>query len=259
MEYTYENPSPEYKVALELGKQFQRDRKVFTGKHSYQSYAILRQLCETYGSRDILDYGSGKNFHLEATNIRLLVNKENDVKQIFPSWKEALGVQEIFPYDPCVVGHDVLPDRKFDGVMSVDVLQYICSEDLPWVLDKIFSLANQWVYAVFPLYDGKKQLADGSRAHKSICSLEWWLDLWVQTAEKYPDLTWETRVEIAQPPISHRRFAGKGKNWEEKVGWWRVFKPDQLETLTKKQQEELIMLAQVQKSPMNPQIFRKKH
>lgn len=259
-EYTRDHPSPEYIEAVRLGRHYHETKKVFTGKHSYQSYAILRKLCQTHGTKDILDWGSGKNVHLQATDIRLLINRDDEVKQVFSSWKSALGVDDIFPYDPCVAGHDVLPDRTFGGVMSVDVLQYIPTVDLTsWVLDTMFSFASQWVYAVFPLYNGKKVLADGSNAHKTIQGLEWWVDLWVKTGRKYPDIVWETRMEIAQPPISHRRFCGKGEVWQEAAPWWRIWKPNQLLELTKKQREEMEMIARSQHTPIPSPAFGENH
>lgn len=243
MVYSRQNPSPEYLKNVELGKQYHRTHKTWNGKHSLQQFPILRQLCKDYQTKNILDVGSGKNQHLSATNIRLLNTKDDEEKTIYPSWQEALGVSEIFPYDPCISGHDILPDRRFDGVMSVDVLHYISKDDISWFIDMMFSFAQQWVFSLFALYPGTKTLADGTEAHKTFETVGWWVEKWYEVGLKYPNISWFIRIEPSSPPISHRYFVGQGKSVEEKTAPWKIWKPQQLIDLTKKQREELEIAA----------------
>ncbi len=259
MTYTYEHPSPEYHVALELGKQFQRENKTFTGKHCFQQFPILRHLIQEYQTRDLIDFGCGKLSQFSERDIRLLNKKGDTEKQIYPSWKEALGVDDIYPYDPCIPATEKLPSRQYGGLYSTDVVEHIPPADLSdWVIPQMFSLVTQWVFCSAGAYPGKKKLADGSLAHKCIESVDWWVAVFSETAKQYPSIFWELRYEPDVPPISHRRFHGKGEWWEETEGYWQVWKPSQLEALTPKQREELEMLAQSQRGPIDPRAFGRK-
>lgn len=259
MEYTRENPSPEYIKDIQLGTEYHRTHKTYRGNHAFQQYPILRQLCRKYNTKGIWDVGSGKGHHALAKDIRLLNTKNDEEKTIYPSWREALGVDEIYLWDPCVPGYDILPDRQFDGVMSVDVLHYLDKKNLPWFIDMMFSFAKQWVYSSFALYPGTKTYSDGREAHRTFETVEWWVNIFHETAKKYDNTAWEIRIEPKSPPICHRRFRGQGDFREEAPGWWKIFKPEQLKTLTKKQQEELIILAQEEKTPIDPRAFGKKN
>ena len=257
MVYTYENPSPEYKIALELGKQFQRENKTFTGRHCFQSFPLFKALIAKHNSRTLLDFGCGKGEQLTYKDIRLLDHKDRDEKTIYPSWQTALGVGEYYMYDPCVPQYEKLPTKKYDCTICTDVLEHITTQDMPWVLDQMFSLTNQWVYASIALFLGKKILADGSYAHKAQLSLEEWVKLWWETGRRYPHVEWHTRIEVDVPPITHRYFTGQGEEWEEGERFWKIWKPSQLEALTEKQRIEMEQAARAQRAPLDPRAFGK--
>ena len=259
-EYTRGHPSPEYIEAVRLGRHYHETKKVFTGRHCFQQYPILRQLCLQHNTTSILDWGAGRGHQLTYRDIRLLNHKDDEEKHVYDSWQSALGVDEYVLYDPCVPQFEKLPpaDRSFGGVFSVDVLNYIPQPDLgDWVLDTMFSYATQWVFSSFALYPGKKVLADGSLGHKTIGSMESWLALWNEAGKKRPSVEWHVRIEADVPPLTHRYFAGQGGTFEERERFFKVWKPDQLKTLTKKQREELEMIAKSQRSPIDPHAFRK--
>jgi hypothetical protein len=257
--YTCDNPSPEYVEAVRLGIEFQQRSKVFTGRHCWQSYPILRQLMRDHNSKTVLDFGAGKLEQFTYRDILLLNHKDDEEKTVYPTWQEALGAEEICPYDPCILEIATLPHKQFDGIYTTDVLEHIPPADLAdWVVPLLFSYARHWVYASVASYPGKKRLSDGSLAHKAIQPLEWWLGSWTETAKRYPSITWELRYEPDVPPITHRRFHGKGEWWAEAEGWWRVWKPQQLTYLTSKEREELEMFAKSQNHPVDPRAFGKK-
>jgi hypothetical protein len=58
--YTREHPSPEYIEAVRLGKLYHATHKTFSGRHIFQSFPILRELCQKYQTKSIFDYGIGK-------------------------------------------------------------------------------------------------------------------------------------------------------------------------------------------------------
>jgi hypothetical protein len=89
-------------------------------------------------------------------------------------------------YDP---GYQPLlgPDRAaYDGVICTDVLEHITEEDIPWVLDKLFSHARLFVYAVAACYPARKQLPDGQNAHCTLQEPDWWREQMEAAARRVP-------------------------------------------------------------------------
>lgn len=260
MKYTRSHPSPEYVKAVELSADFHRRSKTFTGRHSYQSFPLFRKLIKEHNTHALVDWGCGKGEQLIYRDIRLLNTKTDTVKTVYPTWQEALGVDKIYMYDPCVQQYEKLPDHPYDALICTDVLEHIPPPDLTdWVVDQMFSYTIQWLYASIACFPGKKTLADGSLAHKAIMPFEWWVELYHEVGKRYPSTEWHLRLEVDVSPITHRYFYGKGELWEEREGFWPIFKPAQLETLTLKQQEEMIQAARAQRHAIDPRGFRKKY
>lgn len=94
-----------------MNKQYHRGRKTFGGKHCFHSFALLRSLVLKHRTRDILDFGIGKGRNLKVRDILLLDHRDAPQKTLYPSWQEALGVDEIYPYDPCVSQYAALPSN----------------------------------------------------------------------------------------------------------------------------------------------------
>ena len=78
-------------------------------------------------------------------------------------------------YDPAYEEHSTLPDRKFDAVISTDVLEHIPEADLGWVLREMYSKAEKMVFLNVACFPALKKLKDGSNAHVSIFSTEDWI------------------------------------------------------------------------------------
>jgi hypothetical protein len=178
------------------------------------------------------------------------------VKQVYPSWVEALGVDEYVGYDPCVPEFERLPQRTFGATVSADVLEHIPVPDIKdWVIDEMFSFATQWVYLTVACYSGKKTLADGSLAHKAVMPPAFWVWMFNETAKNHPHLYWELRIEPETSPLTHRRFSGQGGEWSEGLPWWQMFKPAQLETMSEKQRIEMLQLERAKIEPLNLHEF----
>ena len=67
-----------------------------------------------------------------------------------------------------------MPRARFDGVISTDVLEHCPAEDIPWIIDEIFSFADEFVYLNVACYPAKKLLPNGENAHCTIEPPEWW-------------------------------------------------------------------------------------
>ena len=64
--------------------------------------------------------------------------------------------------------------KKFEMVISIDVLEHIPIEDLGWVLDEIFEFSEKIIFINVACYLAERSFADGSNVHVSIFHPMWW-------------------------------------------------------------------------------------
>jgi len=74
-------------------------------------------------------------------------------------------------YDPAIPKHDELPAGTFHGVLSTDVLEHISEEQIPYIINQIFSRAERFVYLGIANNE-----SNGSNAHVTRRPVEWWKD-----------------------------------------------------------------------------------
>lgn len=197
--YSRAQPSQRYLELTRLYRQMHEQGETSLGIPPEQTFpglsllpqaARIKRLIDESASRRILDYGSGKGQQYQARNIVL-----PDVPGQWPSIQAYWGVDEITCYDPAYPAYSDLPRGAFDGVISTDVLEHCPEEDLPWIVDEIFSYARKFVYANVACYPAKKRLPTGENAHCTIRPYEWWAELVQHTAQKHPNLRYEFRVQ----------------------------------------------------------------
>ena len=82
-------------------------------------------------SHTVLDYGCGKGNQYIESHLNILFHIPDD---------------NIFMYDPGFDEHKKLPDRKFDGVISTDVMEHIPEEIIPKTLNQIFERIKRSSY-----------------------------------------------------------------------------------------------------------------
>ena len=111
---------------------------------------VVRSICDTIQSRDVLDYGCGQR-----------------------TLEKGLGFP-IRNYDPCVAGLDAPPEPA-DVVVCTDVLEHVepaCVDD---VLDDLKRLTRKAALLVIANRPAKKFLPDGRNAHLIQQGRDWWL------------------------------------------------------------------------------------
>ena len=77
-------------------------------------------------------------------------------------------------YDPAIPEYEELPDGPFDGVLSTDVMEHIPENQIPEIIDQIFSRAERFVYLGIANNEAEAVLSDGTNAHVTRQSVEWW-------------------------------------------------------------------------------------
>lgn len=138
--------SPEYQAMQE---QYHQQRPEYgTSGHKWAEH--IRQFSDQLGSRDILDFGCGK---------------------------ESLQRSLPFPikmFDPGIP-HRMIPPEPADMVVCTDVLEHIEPEYLDNVLDELRDLTKKLVFLEVATSPAVKFLPDGRNAHLIQEQAPWWL------------------------------------------------------------------------------------
>lgn len=137
--------------------------KTFSGSLIVPYEAELKTMVGRLGIETALDYGCGKAV----------------------GWREGLaarvGIAKVTLYDPCVpeFASEALleADASFDLVILCSVLFWIPAVDLPWVLDRVYSLATKAVFIAEKLGPPKKRFLSEEEAHPRGWSQSAWMDL----------------------------------------------------------------------------------
>ena len=116
----------------------------------------IKDLVQDTKAETLLDYGGGKGLQ-------------------YTKWKhhEELGVMPSL-YDPAVPEFEELPEGKFDGVYSTDVMEHIPKEQLPQVFGHIFSKAQRFVFLAICTKPSIATLPSGENAHCTVEPIGWW-------------------------------------------------------------------------------------
>ncbi len=186
--FTKEYPSPRYGELLQQYQQMHgyegsKDAEAdayFDGRSVQRSYAPIARLVAETGAATILDYGAGKGRFYAAYESEPLTSRHRSL----PEWK---GVKVIC-YDPGYAPFAEPFDGQADGVISTDVVEHIPVDDVPWIVDAIFSKARKFVYVVAASYPARKTLPNGENAHCTILPPVWWQSLFDSVSAKYPEI-----------------------------------------------------------------------
>lgn len=206
--FTRANPSPRYRELISQHEQLhlygdQRrnipPEQFFTG-HSLARYAeAIKQLADQFGAMSILDYGSGKG----AQYVMAMNLKDG---QRFSSIAEYWDLDSLTCYDP---GYEVFaepPTGKFDGVISTEVLQHVPEEDMPWVVDELFTLAQKFLFVNASSFAADYLLPNGENAHSTIQPVKWWRDLIQGSATRHPQVRYFVTIDFGEEGA--QRFIG---------------------------------------------------
>lgn len=126
----------------------------------------IAQYIQTFKLSSILDYGCGKGIFWKTTHPVVL-------RSIF-EWADRKT--EIVLYDPAILEHSALPDKRFDLVICTDVLEHVLEEKVPETLDAIISRARKMVYLNISTKKATKHFPDGTNLHITVRDRKWWLN-----------------------------------------------------------------------------------
>lgn len=142
----------------------------------------IAKLIDQTGAKRLLDYGSGKRasyqpFPGEPADGRIKAD---------PAWP---GIN-VTCFDPRFGPYPEPYEDKFDGVISIDVLEHISDDDVGWVLDEMFASADKFVYAVATCDPVPEVLPDGENTRCTLQTPEWWKLQMEMAARRNSGLRW---------------------------------------------------------------------
>ena len=142
--------------------------KTFPGKSLFAQVGRIGVLVKDSGATNLLDYGCGKGLQYAARDID--VPGVGQVESVQDYWE----VDFVWRFDPAFRPLSAEPKGVFGGVICTDVLEHCPEEDIGWILGEIFGYASRFVFAVVASYPAAKLLPDGSNAHCTIQTADWW-------------------------------------------------------------------------------------
>lgn len=129
-------------------------------------FSAVVKLIKNNNIKSILDFGCGQN--------NMLVKS---IAMEFPDIK-------IFGYDPSVedsqcssiLTNEIPDEYHVDLLISTDCLEHVPKEELPQCLKIFQNLQSKMMYHGICTRVAKQILPDGTNAHKTVESGEWWRD-----------------------------------------------------------------------------------
>jgi hypothetical protein len=186
--FTADSPTREYAELLGQYRAMHDDAERYGGRRLARHAGGIAALIAETGAKTMLDYGAGKGLGYAAA----ADGDDNSAWRAYPGWA---GVR-VRLYDPGYAPIAQLRQgARFDGVISTDVVEHLAPWDVPWVLDRIFGLAERFVYVAAACYPARAVLPDGRNAHATQQPPHWWRMQMEMTARRHPRLRWQLVCE----------------------------------------------------------------
>jgi hypothetical protein len=132
---------------------------------------------EHFHAADIYGFG-GRHFsfilpHILALKPTSLIDYGAGRSNIAQNISEKAGINEIVSFDPAVPVRAIRPQKVFDLLISLDMLEHVPEEEMDGVLSEMASMANDFLH-VIDTRPAKAILSDGRNAHVSQHAEDWW-------------------------------------------------------------------------------------
>ena len=198
MSYSRDNPSANYRRMVSQYRELHTHGERVLGLSADETYPgismlphtkRIKELIDQTGARTVLDYGCGKGYQYDLPVVEIPgVGKRDGVLDYW-------DIDEVRCYDPCYERYSKLPEGKFDGVISTDVLEHCSEDDIPWIVAEMFSFAKGFVFASVACYPAKTTLPNGENAHATVRPFDWWKNIFGDAGSRHPHITCKLFVE----------------------------------------------------------------
>ena len=187
-----EHPSKEYLENIKYYKEMHTEgyhlidgRKrnadeAYDGKSTINYAFIIKKIIKKNQILSMLDYGCGKGYFYK-NSFRI---GDQQIKSLKNYWKIDIDL-----YDPCYAEHELInEDKVYDLTICVDVLEHIPSQDINWILYKIFKKTKKFIFLNVACYPAIALLPNGQNAHININKPDWWHKKIVEFKNKFINL-----------------------------------------------------------------------
>ena len=161
-------PSEEYQLGIRLGADQHRKSKTYSGKFLRPHRGRIKELIDRLQCKTVLDYGCGRGEQYTWVSTK---------KPPIGLTLERYWGLTVTKYDPCYPPFAAEPKGNYDLVLCTHVLGIIPVQDLEWVIDRIYGLANKAVYIVLNT-GGTAKIKKGRWRTKNI-PRDWEADDWI--------------------------------------------------------------------------------
>ena len=135
----------------------------------------IKKISSYFNCKTCLDYGSG------ASDLNTALTPEGI------EFKNSVGLENISQFEPA---RKKGKKKKSDLVISFDVLEHIFINDVPWVLNDIFSHAKKCVIINVACFEAGALLPTGENAHVTVKHPLWWLGQLECISTLHKDISW---------------------------------------------------------------------
>jgi hypothetical protein len=174
---------------------------VFSGKAllEWHKQACWNTMVEHYAPTHWLDYGCGPASSYNENN-----PEGHSTLDIVLRTKSSFTL-----YDPCHPPYDTFPTlTTTPGVICVDVLEHIPEQDIPAVLNYLFSVCTTWMFLFASNKRNATKFVDSHEStHCTLKTRQEWVDMIKPYAEKYPHIALVLATDDAFDTFDHN---GKG-------------------------------------------------
>ena len=184
--------------SLHSGKITNEDpNKIYNGISTMVFAKIIKKIIKKNKIKYLLDYGSGKGDRYFF--------KSSFGNEEYPPLKDYWGVKTTL-FDPGVP-YPKPKNKKYEMVISIDVLEHIPLQDLNWVIEEIFNFSEKIVFLNVACFPAKRLLSDGSNAHVSLFHPLWWCGFLTSIASKFDKKCFLVCTSIEKKELKYSSFA----------------------------------------------------
>ena len=111
--------------------------------------------------------------------------------------------------------------EQCDGVVCMEVLEYLPDEDIPWVVDELFRRAGKFIYATVATYSRTRVFVHGMSLRNRPRDQAWWIAHFQAASARRPTIHWKLVLQarttlgqkIVYPCEGGRRLNGPPTVW----------------------------------------------
>ncbi len=119
----------------------------------------------------------------------------------------------ITPFDLSKQDPDSLPSQQFDMVYSAGALGSLPIEDIPWVIEEMFRLANSLVYVRIQDSDLDRSFSAGRSHHTQKRDFHWWTHHFQTTSARHPAIHWKLVFQKENARVTNPQLIRCGGYW----------------------------------------------